>query len=92
MLSEIQKTRLTLRAKEVVQNLLNELKIAKLDDNNICDLQSALDLKVASLVSEKEDGESIDNELLEIYDVLVDIVIDNEDDLEFLNQLFLDKV
>ena len=91
MLSEIQKNRLMLRAKEVVQNLLNELKIAKLDDNNICDLQSALDLKVATLVSEREDGESIDNELLEIYDLLVDIVIDNEDDLEFLNQLFLDK-
>lgn len=92
MLNENQQNRFTLRVKEVVQNLLKNLKIAKLDDNNICDLQSALDLKVASLVSEREDGESIDNELLEIYDLLVDIVIDNEDDLDFLNQLFLDKV
>jgi hypothetical protein len=40
------------------------------------------------LVNAQEDGESIDEELLKIYDLLTDIVLDNEEDLDFLNQLF----
>ncbi len=35
-----------------------------------------------------EDGERVDKELLSIYDLLVDIVLDNEEDLDFLNELF----
>ena len=34
------------------------------------------------------ENKKIDEELLEIYDLLVDIVLDNEEDLDFLNQLF----
>lgn len=30
----------------------------------------------------------IDEELLEIYDLLTDIILDNENDLDFLNELF----
>ena len=32
--------------------------------------------------------EKIDEELLKIYDLLTDIVLDNENDIEFLNALF----
>ena len=88
MLSEIQKNKFTTKAKEIVQELLKKLNIAKLDDNSICDLQEELDFLVASLVNTQEAGETIDEELLEIYDLLVDIVLDNEEDLDFLNQLF----
>ena len=31
---------------------------------------------------------TIDEELLEIYDLLTDIVLDHEEDLEFLNSVF----
>ena len=88
MLNEKQQNKFTARAKEVVQKLLKKLNIVKLDDNSICDLQEELDFLVASLVNAQEDGETIDEELLEIYDLLTDIVLDNEEDLDFLNQLF----
>lgn len=88
MLNEKQQNKFTARAKEVVQKLLKKLNIVKLDDNSIGDLQEELDFLVASLVNAQEDGETIDEELLEIYDLLTDIVLDNEEDLDFLNQLF----
>ena len=88
MLNEKQQNKFTARAKEVVQKLLKKLNIVKLDDNSICDLQEELDFLVASLANAQEDGETIDEELLEIYDLLTDIVLDNEEDLDFLNQLF----
>ena len=88
MLNEKQQNTFTARAKEVVQKLLKKLNIVKLDDNSIGDLQEELDFLVASLVNAQEDGETIDEELLEIYDLLTDIVLDNEEDLDFLNQLF----
>lgn len=89
MLSEVQKNRFDARAKEVAKNLLNKLDIAKLNDDNICQLQEELDFLVSSLVNAEEAGDAIDEKLLDIYDLLVDIVLDNEDDTEFLNQLFL---
>ena len=88
MLSEVQKNKFTAKAKEVAKDLLHELDIQSLNDENIGDLLEKLDLRVASLVSAQEDGEYIDEELLEIYDLLTDIVLDHEEDLEFLNQLF----
>ena len=89
MLSEIQKNKFTERAKEEIKKILNTLKIEIVNEDNICELQAELDLLVSSLVSAHEDGESIDKELLDSYDLLVDIVLDNEDHLDFLNQLFL---
>ncbi len=68
--------------------MLRKLNIVKLDDVSICDLQEELDCLVASLVNTQEAGGVIDEELLEIYDLLIDIVLDNEEDLDFLNQLF----
>ena len=71
------------------KKLLLESKIEKfslLDDSGR--FIEILDFKVASLVNTQEAGEIIDEELLEIYDLLTDIVLDNEEDLEFLNQLF----
>ena len=88
MLSEVQKNKFTAKAKEVAKELLDELDIQSLNDENIGDLQEKLDLRVASLVSAQEDGEYIDEELLEIYDLLTDIVLDHEEDLDFLNRLF----
>ncbi|MGN1040767.1 MAG: hypothetical protein ACI4QL_05000 [Candidatus Fimimonas sp.] len=89
MLNEIQKNNFTARAKEEANKLLKRLNIVKLTDDTVCDLQENLDFLVSSLVNAKEDGEVIDEELLKIYDLLVDIVLDNEEDLDFLNQLFL---
>lgn len=89
MLSEIQKNKFTARAKEEAKKLLCESNIAKflsLDDSG--HFIEILDFKVASLVNAQEDGETIDEELLEIYDLLTDIVLDNETDLDFLNELF----
>ena len=89
MLNRTQKNKFTLRAKEEAQKLLKELKIENLNNDNICDLQDKLDSKVAGLVCLKEcENKPIDEELLKIYDLLTDIIIDNEDDLNFLNQLF----
>ncbi len=89
MLSEIQKNRFTARVKEEAKTLLHELKIEKFlsfdDSGNFIEF---LDFKVASLVNAQDDGETIDKELLEIYDLLTDIVLDNEEDLDFLNSLF----
>lgn len=68
--------------------MLLELKISELTNENIGLLQNELNLCVASLVSAKEDGETIDGNLLEAYDMLTDIVLDNEEDLQFLNKLF----
>ncbi len=88
MLSEIQKNKFTARAKDEVTKLLKRLNIVELTDDTLCNLQEELDFLVASLVNAQEDGEVIDEELLEIYDLLTDIVLDNEEDLEFLNNLF----
>lgn len=88
MLKETQKNKFTARAKDEVNKVLKRLNIPKLTDDTICGLQEELDFLVSSLVNAQEDGEVIDKELLKIYDLLVDIVLDNEDDLDFLNQLF----
>lgn len=88
MLNDKQQNKFTARAKEVVQKILKKLNIVKLDDNSICDLQEELDFLVASLVNAQEAGKIIDEELLGIYDLLTDIVLENEDDIGFLNQLF----
>ena len=90
MLNEVQKRKFTQETKKVAQNILNELNITNLNNDSICDLQNELDLRVAALVSSQEDGKIIDENLLETYDLLVDIVLDNEEDLSFLNQLFFD--
>lgn len=88
MLSEIQKNKFTARAKDEATKLLKRLNIVELTDDTLCNLQEELDFLVASLVNTQEDGEAIDEELLEIYDLLTDIVLDNEEDLDFLNNLF----
>ncbi len=89
MLSEIQKNKFTARAKTEAKKLLQELNIIRLDEANIGDLQSALDVKVAGLVTMQEcEDQKIDEDLLDIYDLLTDIVLDNEDNIDFLNKLF----
>lgn len=90
MLSEIQKNKFTVRAKDEAKKILQELDILELDDDNIGELQNELVSRVSGLVSVKEDGNKIDEELLEIYDLLTDIVWDNEEDLPFLNKLFFE--
>lgn len=89
MLNESQKGKFTARAKEEAKKLLQELNISALTDDSIGALQNELVARVSGLVSADEDGKAIDKELLEIYDLLTDIVWDNEEDLNFLNELFL---
>lgn len=90
MLSEILKSRFTSRAKEVAKKVLDELNISKITEDNMYDFQLTLDSLVSGLVTEDEvEKKPIDRELLEIYDLLTDIVIDNDDDLPLLNELFL---
>ena len=49
----------------------------------------ANDVKVAGLVTMQEcEDQKIDEDLLDIYDLLTDIVLDNEDNIDFLNKLF----
>ena len=89
MLSELQKIQFTQRAKTEARKILNALEISKfIDDTG--EFIEMLDCKIAGLVSAKEAGETIDEELLKIYDLLTDIVLDNENDLEFLNSLFFE--
>lgn len=88
MLSELQKNKYTKRAQKETKKLLNKLNIVKLTNDTLCNLQEELDLLVASLVNAQEDGETIDDELLAIYDLLIDIIYDNEENLDFLNNLF----
>lgn len=90
MLSEIQTNKFTLRTKKEIIKLLQELNIEKLTEDNISELQNTLNAKVSSLVTSKEcENQIIDEELLDIYDLLTDIILDNEENLEFLNNLFL---
>ena len=89
MLNEIQKSKFSLRAKEEAKKLLHKLNIEEflsLDDSGR--FIEVLDSEVAGLVSIKEENKPIDEELLEIYDLLTDIVLDNEEDLAFLNSIF----
>lgn len=89
MLSEIQKNKFNERAKEEAKRLLGELGIVRLSDDNIGTFQRTLDVYVSGLVSLQEcENKKIDEELLGIYDLLADIVLDNEENLDFLNQLF----
>ena len=89
MLNENQKSKFNERAKKEAKKLLRELNISELTDSSIGTLQNELVARVSGLVSADEGGQAIDKELLEIYDLLTDIVWDNEENLAFLNDLFL---
>ena len=74
------------RAKNIALQILKTLNITVLDQENLCILQTHLDTLVSSQVTQKEyEDQVIDEELLEIYDYLVDFILDNEDDLDTLN-------
>ena len=90
MLNEIQKNKFTPRAKQEARKILEAIGIEKFI-NDTGDFIETLDVKVSGLVTAKEcEGKVIDEELLEIYDLLTDIVLVNEEDLDFLNSLFFD--
>lgn len=89
MLNGIQKSKFTTRAKKEVKKLLANLKIEKLDNDSLGELLDDITLNVSTLVTMQEsENLPIDEELLEIYDLLTDIILDNENDLAFLNKLF----
>lgn len=70
MLSEIQENNFTAKAKEEEAfKLMKKLNIVEFTDDTVCLLQGELDSLVASLVNAREDGETIDEELLKIYDL-----------------------
>lgn len=88
MLNEMQKNKFDDKAKAEIIKLLQELHISLLTDDNIEILQNELDLRVCKLVNQKENGNKINENLLDIFDLLTDIVLDNQDNLQFLNNLF----
>ena len=90
MLSEVQKNKFTKRAKDEARELLRNLNIGKfISTDDTGRLIEQLDCEVSGLVSQKEcENQKIDEELLDIYDLLTDIVLDNEENLDFLNELF----
>lgn len=92
MLSEVQKSKFTKRAKDEARELLRNLNIGKfISTDDTGRLIEQLDCEVSGLVSQKEcENQKIDEELLDIYDLLTDIVLDNEENLDFLNELFFD--
>ena len=84
----IQKNKFTPRAKQEARKILKSIGIERFVDDT-GDFVETLDVRVSGLVTAKEnEGKAIDEELLEIYDLLTDIVLDNEEDLDFLNSLF----
>lgn len=87
----MQKNKFDDNAKAEMVKLLQKLHISLLTDDNIGMLQNELDLRVCELVNQKENGNEINENLLDIFDLLTDIVLDNQDDLKFLNNLFLSK-
>ena len=90
MLSEYLKSMFTPRAKEEAKKLLAEMNISELNDDNLYDVELELDARICGLVTLDEcEHQPIDRELLEIYDTLTDIILDNEEDFDFLNKLFL---
>lgn len=90
MLSEYLKRMFTPRAKEEAKKLLSELNITELNDDNLGEVEDELTARVCGLVTLDEcEHRPIDRELLEIYDTLTDIILDNEEDFDFLNKLFL---
>lgn len=91
MSSKNTKINIDSRAIYEIRRLLDILKINKLNENNICDLEDLLDSKVVELANAKDSyNEIIDNELLRIYDLLTDIIMENEDNIDFLNKLFFE--
>ena len=92
MLSDALKEKFTPRAKEEAKKLLKGLNITELNNNNLGEVEFELDARVSSLVTKEEYRHlPIDRELLEIYDTLTDIILDNEEDFDFLNNLFLSE-
>ena len=75
--SDSHKNKFNERAKEEALKILRFLGIDKFEEDT-GDFIEELDFIVASLVNEPKDGEAIDDELLEIYDLSTEIVLDNE--------------
>jgi len=75
--SDPHKNKFNERAKEEALKILRFLGIDKFEEDT-GDFIEELDCIMASLVNEQKDGEAIDDELLEIYDLLTEIVLDNE--------------
>ena len=90
MLNDLQKNQFTARAKNEALMILKSLGIDRFTEDTGAFIEQ-LDVLVSGLVTAKEcEGQKIDEELLEIYDLLTNIVLDNEEDLNFLNSLFFD--
>lgn len=99
MLDKEYQEKFTPRVKQEANKLLQELGIERFSsessdgksDTSSGTLLELLDSKICGLVTLDEvEHQSIDRELLAIYDLLSDIISDNETDIEFLNQLFFE--
>ncbi len=91
MLNKSPESKFTPRAKEEAKKLLAEMNITELNDDNLYEVEVELDTRVSGLVTmDESEHRPIDHELLEIYDTLTDIILEHEEEIDFLNKLFLE--
>ena len=89
MLSKILEKRFNEKAKLETKALLAKLKISHFDKKSLSYFFEEVETLVNSLVMDETEGKEIDQELLSIYNTIIDIILDNEDNFEFLNALFI---
>ncbi len=90
MLSKSLESKFTPRAKEEAKKLFAEMNITELNDDNLYAVEVELDTRISGLVTMDEcEHKPIDHELLKIYDTLSDIILEHEEEIDFLNKLFL---
>ena len=89
MLSKILEKRFNERAKLETKALLTKLNISYFDEKSLSHFFKEVELLVNSLVMDETEGKEIDNELLSIYNTIIDIILDNEENIDFLNKIFI---
>lgn len=91
-MSEVQNYNLSPRAKQEAKKVLNEIGIDRFKTfDDIGEFIDELGCRVSGLVTAKEcNGEQIDQELLDIYDLLTGIAFDYEEDIDYMNKLIFD--
>lgn len=91
MLNKRQKELFNDKARYELQKILKELGIVVFNEETTNLLQETIESKIISMSYYETEKKQIDEELLKIYDIINDIILDNETNYEFLNKLIFDK-
>lgn len=91
MLNKRQKELFNDKARYELQKILKELGIVVFNEETTNLLQETIESKIISMSYDETEKKQIDEELLKIYDIINDIILDNETNYEFLNKLIFDK-